>query len=700
MQRQNKILSLATVLGLLVTLSYTVGSSASSQENVPAVAASEASNRQNVATLLTAQSPRSAYAGDVSAVGQGIPNDRKIDWSEAGRPGGIPERTIVCVTIDSAVYGNGTTNATTAIQNAINSCPDGQLVYLPPGIYLIDGTIHLYDNDTLRGAGTGRTILKHGGDYSRSMVDMRGSVYYQLASLHKTHPVLQANKDSRVITLSSTSGIHPGDILLINQLNDNALVDPVGVEGKCTYCGYENGNRVLGQFVEVTTVQGNQVTLNLPLHWSYNPNLNPWAYQVDADALVRNAGLEDLTLTQDTPEVEFMIEMDGAQYSWIKNVEIKNIQRRAMWIIDSLQNEIRECYVHIGLDGYGRDRGYGIFLDLHSSNNLVENNILSTIDGGGIMAGGGASGNVIAYNYLHDIRFDDPWWLIASPSINHAPHPKMNLWEGNIAYKAEADIIHGSSSHNTIFRSRSHGWQSNTITTRNNAIEIAAKNTYMNVVGSVLGTPGKSNRYEVLPGQPYDDWQDRVIWALGVGSGVDDPNVAATLLRHGNYDFVTNSVVWDPTIPDHNLPASLYRSGLPDWWCQETPWPPIGPDVPGYFHDIPAKRRFEGLSCTDATGVILNGIPADETIYLNWKVNTTLPVTTTWRIAYVGPPGDQPSPITGIFSPTRAYTLTGVTNYTLYTITLNAMLNNTPILTDTVTIMPTDLFVFLPVVVK
>ena len=700
MQRQNKILSLATVLGLLVTLSYTVGSSASSQDNVPDVAAIEASNRQNVAALLPAQTPTSGYSEGVSAVGQVIPNDRKIDWSDAGRPGGIPERTIVCTTIDSAVYGNGTTNATTAIQNAINSCPARQVVYLPPGTYLIYGTIHLYDNDTLRGAGTGRTILKHAGGYSRSMVDMRGSVYYQLASLHKTHPVLQANKDSRVITLSSTSGIQPGDILLINQLNDNALVDPVGVEGKCTYCGYENGNRVLGQFVEVTTVQGNQVTLNLPLHWSYNSNLNPWAYQVDADALVRNAGLEDLTLTQDTPEVEFMIEMDGAQYSWIKNVEIKNIQRRAMWIIDSLQNEIRDCYVHIGIDGYGRDRGYGIFLDLHSSNNLVENNILSTIDGGGIMAGGGASGNVIAYNYLHDIRFDDPWWLIASPSINHAPHPKMNLWEGNIAYKAEADIIHGSSSHNTIFRSRSHGWQSNTITTRNNAIEIAAKNTYMNVVGSVLGTPGKSNRYEVLPGQPYDDWQDRVIWALGVGSGVDDPNVAATLLRHGNYDFVTNSVVWDPTIPDHNLPASLYRSGLPDWWCQETPWPPIGPDVPGYFHDIPAKRRFEGLPCTDATGVILNGIPADETIYLNWKVNTTLPVTTTWRLAYAGPPGNQPSLITGIFSPTRAYTLTGVTNYTLYTITLNAMLNSTPILTDTVTIMPTDLFVFLPLVVK
>jgi len=31
-------------------------------------------------------------------------------------------------------------------------------------------------------------------------------------------------------------------------------------------------------------------------------------------------------------------------------------------VIDSLQNEIRECYVHIGIDGYGRDRGYGSYL--------------------------------------------------------------------------------------------------------------------------------------------------------------------------------------------------------------------------------------------------------------------------------------------------------------------------------------------------
>jgi hypothetical protein len=96
----------------------------------------------------------------------------------------------------------------------------------------------------------------------------------------------------------------------------------------------------------------------------------------------------------------------------------------------------------------------------------------------------------------------------------------------------------------------------------------------------------------------------------------------------------------------------------------------------------------------------LHGATADQSIHLDWSVNVTLPITATWRIAYDGPPGDQPSPITGIISDTRAYTLTGLTNYAWYTITLNAILDSTPILTDTVAVMPTDIILYLPVVIK
>jgi hypothetical protein len=94
------------------------------------------------------------------------------------------------------------------------------VVYLPEGTYLVSDTIHLYDNDTLRSAGPGKTILKHTGGYVRSMVDMRGLIYWQIAGLHKTYDVIEASKDSQVVTLAGTAGITPGDILLINQLND------------------------------------------------------------------------------------------------------------------------------------------------------------------------------------------------------------------------------------------------------------------------------------------------------------------------------------------------------------------------------------------------------------------------------------------------------------------------------------------------
>ncbi|NBD34465.1 MAG: hypothetical protein GVY30_00520 [Chloroflexi bacterium] len=96
----------------------------------------------------------------------------------------------------------------------------------------------------------------------------------------------------------------------------------------------------------------------------------------------------------------------------------------------------------------------------------------------------------------------------------------------------------------------------------------------------------------------------------------------------------------------------------------------------------------------------LRGTPADQTIHLDWTVNATLPPTTTWTLAYAGPPGDEPSPITGLPAPTRAYTLTGLTHYQWYTVTLNAMVDATPILTDTVRVMPTDISVYLPLITR
>jgi hypothetical protein len=99
----------------------------------------------------------------------------------------------------------------------------------------------------------------------------------------------------------------------------------------------------------------------------------------------------------------------------------------------------------------------------------------------------------------------------------------------------------------------------------------------------------------------------------------NDPKVASTMFRWGNWDTVTNSVHFDPLevpsllsvyanalpLTSLLLPPSLYRNGKPTWWGSQ-PWPAIGPevtggDVPntgGHAYKIPARLCYENTSKT------------------------------------------------------------------------------------------------------
>ncbi|HVE39815.1 MAG TPA: glycosyl hydrolase family 28-related protein [Planctomycetota bacterium] len=527
--------------------------------------------------------------------GQILPADRSTDWDLAGIPGGIVARSGIGATVNAATYGNGTTDATSAIQNAINACPSGQVVYLPAGTYVTTQPINLKSNITLRGAGPGQTILRYQGTGARAVLEMYGYVWSEIDSVRWIVPVTGGMaKDSRQITVSSASGFSVGDVLLIDQLNDGVLVDINGFEGACTYCSRENGARARGMFAQITSISGNTLVLNLPLYWSLNPALSPVAVRVRSNSWLRWCGVEELSVSEAQANVEYLIEVQGAQYCWLKRVDISRMNRRGVWSVLSLQNEVRECTIRDSIGGYGHDHGYGVQLDGQTTATLVENNIFRTIGSGGAMTSGGAVGNVVAYNYLFDMRYDDPTWNAMGPYINHAPHPSMNLFEGNIGPGLAADFIHGSSSHNTVFRSRSTGWINSTMVYGNSAITLNYKNTSFSVIGCVLGTASKTTVYELAP-PGSDNSAASVVWRLGFAgpNWATDPNVKATLLRHGNWDSVTNGVVWDPGISTHTLPASLYLSGKPSWWGSSLPWPPIGPDVSPVSNKIPAQVRYE-----------------------------------------------------------------------------------------------------------
>src|SRR5207249_1413747 len=56
-----------------------------------------------------------------------MPPERLTNWNP-GIPGGIPNYTTVCATVNASDYGNGAVDATAGIQAAIDGCPVGQVV--------------------------------------------------------------------------------------------------------------------------------------------------------------------------------------------------------------------------------------------------------------------------------------------------------------------------------------------------------------------------------------------------------------------------------------------------------------------------------------------------------------------------------------------------------------------------------------------
>jgi hypothetical protein len=125
---------------------------------------------------------------------------------------------------------------------------------------------------------------------------------------------------------------------------------------------------------------------------------------------------------------------------------------------------------------------------------------------------------------------------------------------------------------------------------------------------------------------------------------------------------------------------------------------PAAQDSHLYIDNVVIADRYIGPMAPPALS--LRGTPGDRTIYLDWDVNTTLPATSTWQIDYTSETGTAYLPITIPTNTIRSHTLTGLTNYVWYTVTLNAVVDSTPFLTDTVRVMPTDRFVFLPLVLK
>jgi hypothetical protein len=225
---------------------------------------------------------------------------------------------------------------------------------------------------------------------------------------------------------------------------------------------------------------------------------------------------------------------------------------------------------------------------------LIYDNIGYYLREGVTIGSGGSAGNVVAYNYLDRCHNDS--YYMGSLLGGHGAHTYMNLYEGNLTNHIRLDDYWGSGSHHMVFRN----WLTNYNTDEPTDIYqlqpviVDTWQYYASFIGNVLGYSGMSGF--ILEAYPYTSGSMKVLWKVGLQccsttGNPTDPNTAATMIRHGNFNYADSTVEWEGSIPSHSIPNSLYLSSKPSWFGS-LDWPAFGPDVTGYHKTIPAKERW------------------------------------------------------------------------------------------------------------
>jgi hypothetical protein len=537
-----------------------------------------------------------------------LPASRAVTWEgNVGVTNDIPRR----YTVFRSLRPSGA-NDTAAIQAALNSCPPGQVVLLSRGSFIVTSPISVKSGVTLRGAGMGATVIKGtAGMAGGYLLGVYNAGFFEGASIGITAGLA---KGALTITTASPHGWSPGDLIVIDQLNDPSGTPPVtnvGV-GTSTWDG-RTGNRSLGQLSRIKRVTATSATLEIPLYWNYDTRLTPMATKLHY--VTRDAGVEDLTVDNSLSGSANQIDnggsvvMRGTSNCWLLRVEVIGSWQSSVRVNGAYRNTVRSCKIHEGVPAlpsngpqYGTSRAYGFFINPYASANLFENNQIYHLVSP-FMIAGAISGNVIAYNYMPDPYYVDGNWIQVTVGF-HGPHPIMNLIEGNYSVgRIAPDNYWGSSSHNTFFRNRNLLPSEKTGAPWNLDLQYHAQ--FYNVVGNVLGSAGSEKAYEL---HNQDLSGERAVYRFGYTSDGDgtaagnDPQVYATVMRHGNWDSVHRSTLWNGR-DDKKLPASFYLRKKPNWWGT-TPWPAIGPDLsPMYPADPGAGNGTPWTSSNASSGM-------------------------------------------------------------------------------------------------
>jgi len=560
-----------------------------------------------------------------------IPADRSTVWNP-GIPGGAPLRTTVCATVNASSYGNGASDASAGIQAALDACPVGQVVQLSAGTFLVNNSyLGLTKGITLRGAGAGVTSLrKTNGAVPGSDTPVDAQPIIIIGPNRWPGPddstsqnlTVDGAKGSYSVTIANASGFAAGQIVLLDEDDyatgswrslPNRNGSPTAVRIWATdravwqrhspsapeddpfpdaadwFC---RSGRPIAEVKQVASVSGNTITFTTPLHISYrSSHAAQLTRYIGPNAHVENAGVEKLTVYGGG---DGNIRFECAAYSWMRSVEDTVWLGEGVAINNSFRIEVRDSYVHDAAWPSPGGAGYAISFAAGSAETLIENNIVMQANKMMVARSAGA-GSVVGYNYMDNglIGYDLSWVEVGING-SHMVGSHHMLFEGNESFNYDSDNTHGNSIDHTVFRNHLSGFRRDYPGMGNaRAGGLMYGSWWHSFVGNVMGTAGRMSGwiYED-PGTPWGDAPS--IWRLGYDpihwEQDPDPQVRSTVLREGNFDYVTNQVHWDTAT--QSIPTSLYLAGKPAFFGP-LPWPWVDPTGATKLYTLPAKARFD-----------------------------------------------------------------------------------------------------------
>ena len=575
---------------------------------------------------------RSAVALVLVSSFTALPADRRTVW-KPGVAGGIPDRRTVCRTVEASAHGNGASDATSAIQSAIDACPAGQVVQLSPGTFSVGNTgavLHLNKGITLRGAGATRTTLQktkgatpgtyQPGPHPGALI-LVGAARWDSGDGKSVDLAADAVKGAYAVTLSSSGAFKPGQFVLLDELS-GATWQPDPAGRRLIWASpdfrvvwqrhdppapdddpfpdalswFSRTDRPTNEIKQVDRVEGNTVFFTTPVHISYRA-AHSAQLSTYGQPFVQNAGVEDLkVIGGDDANIRFAF----AANCWAKSIDNTGWLGQGFGLDQTFHVEIRDSYVHDAAWPEPGGGGYAIALAHGTAEALVENCIILKANKMMVAQSAGTA-SVFGYNYVDDGMIGkNPGWIEVGLNGSHMAGTHHILFEGNYGFNWDSEKTHGNAIFHTVFRNHLRGIRKDfgDATSEDNKPKRCAGAQFYSYwhsfLGNVLGAEGQMAGWKYQSGSMFTP----SIFLLGwddLKPHPVDSEVAATTLRHGNFDYLTNSVTWDPNFSERTLPASLYLARKPAFFDAGRGylWPWVDPTGATRLHTLPAKARFE-----------------------------------------------------------------------------------------------------------